>query len=149
MSGTRRTRMTLLAHLGRRIIGALSAQRLRSQKRSSTGELFLRSWPITTPQHLDLPGLLNSPLRPPNLRQRLKTQVSSPWSGSSTRTSAAMAPIVESTVDSLKDTIHKLEKRVWELENKLEGRAPSSTNVSDQMRMILIGPPGAGPSTTL
>ena len=60
-----------------------------------------------------------------------------------------MAPIVESTVDSLKDTIHKLEKRVWELENKLEGRAPNSTNVSDQMRMILIGPPGAGPSSAL
>jgi len=41
-------------------------------------------------------------------------------------------------------TITQLENRVHELERKLEGKTGSS--VEDGMRMILIGPPGAGKS---
>ena len=55
-----------------------------------------------------------------------------------------MAPITEDQVTSLKDHIHKLEKRVYELENQLSGGTKKSSNLSEQMRMILIGPPGAG-----
>lgn len=57
-----------------------------------------------------------------------------------------MAPITDQMVDDLKSTISKLESRVQELEARLQGgkggaTAPSSTG---SMRMILMGPPGAG-----
>lgn len=53
-----------------------------------------------------------------------------------------MAPITDSQVDDLKDLVHKLEARVWSLERRLEGeKKPSAV---ETMRMILIGPPGAG-----
>jgi len=57
-----------------------------------------------------------------------------------------MAPITDSQVDDLKGLVHKLEARVWSLERKLGGddKKPS---VTDSMRMILIGPPGAGKGT--
>jgi hypothetical protein len=55
-----------------------------------------------------------------------------------------MAPITEGTVDSLKDLVNKLESRVAHLEARLEGKEKPSTGAS--MRMILIGPPGAGSS---
>lgn len=55
-----------------------------------------------------------------------------------------MAPIDEGTVDGLKDMVQKLERRIRTLEDKIEGREKTSTSVADQMRMILIGPPGAG-----
>lgn len=48
--------------------------------------------------------------------------------------------------DSLMKTITQLEDRVRELERKLEGKTSSS--VEDGMRMILIGPPGAGRSSS-
>lgn len=60
-----------------------------------------------------------------------------------------MAPIDEGTVDGLKDMVQKLERRVRNLEDKLEGREKTSQSVADQMRMILIGPPGAGTCSNL
>jgi adenylate kinase len=55
-----------------------------------------------------------------------------------------MAPINDGTVDELRNLVSSLEKRVHELEAKLEGKSTKPRNLSDQMRMILIGPPGAG-----
>lgn len=49
----------------------------------------------------------------------------------------------DSVVDTLKATVDKLEKRVVELESRLHGTATGSSS-SGAMRMILIGPPGAG-----
>jgi len=51
-------------------------------------------------------------------------------------------------VDQLKGTIDKLETRVAELEARLHGKAQSAASSlssnSDEMRIILMGPPGAG-----
>ena len=63
-----------------------------------------------------------------------------------------MAPITDDTVEALRDTIHKLESRVQQLEAKLaHSDGPSSTSSSKKalksVRMILMGPPGAGSST--
>jgi adenylate kinase len=58
-----------------------------------------------------------------------------------------MAPITDDQVNSLKAQVKALEKRIYELEQKASG-APAP-NISDQMRMILIGPPGAGTSRVL
>jgi adenylate kinase len=58
-----------------------------------------------------------------------------------------MAPITDDQVNSLKAQVKALEKRIYELEQKASG-APAP-NVSDQMRMILIGPPGAGTCSAL
>lgn len=58
-----------------------------------------------------------------------------------------MAPTAEDLVETLKSTVDKLESRVAELEGKLRSQAGGSTGGSqsnDGMRMILIGPPGAG-----
>lgn len=55
-----------------------------------------------------------------------------------------MAPITEETVSTLHSTIQSLEKRVRELEGKLNGGSGSGSNPLNTMRMILIGPPGAG-----
>lgn len=54
-----------------------------------------------------------------------------------------MAPITDETISGLKDTIHKLESRVVDLESRLvNGDKPKS--LTEQMRIILMGPPGAG-----
>jgi len=51
-------------------------------------------------------------------------------------------------VDQLKGTVDKLEARVAELEARLQGKAAgSSAPAEDGMRMILMGPPGAGKGT--
>lgn len=60
-----------------------------------------------------------------------------------------MAPITDDTVEALRDTIHKLESRVQQLEAKLEhsnesAPAGSSKKPFHSVRMILMGPPGAG-----
>ena len=55
-----------------------------------------------------------------------------------------MAPIIEDTVTSLKDTISKLEARVVELESRLVNGDKKPKSVAEQMRIILMGPPGAG-----
>lgn len=59
----------------------------------------------------------------------------------STTSADAMAPTDE--LGSLKSTIDSLQKRVEELEARLAGKASGGSN-SDGMRMILMGPPGAG-----
>jgi len=51
-----------------------------------------------------------------------------------------MAPLQDKVVDDLKSLVNKLESRVAELEQKLAGSSSSSSGV----RMILMGPPGAG-----
>jgi len=51
-----------------------------------------------------------------------------------------MAPTDSSVVDELKGIITKLESRVEELEQKLSGKDAAASS----MRMILMGPPGAG-----
>ncbi len=54
-----------------------------------------------------------------------------------------MAPITE----NLHELVEKLEQRVKDLESRLDiaGGAPK-TNTADGVRMILMGPPGAGTS---
>ena len=61
-----------------------------------------------------------------------------------------MAPILDETVDALKDLVHRLESRVQQLEAKLEGRDGAAASPSNSsVRMILMGPPGAGMFTFL
>lgn len=56
-----------------------------------------------------------------------------------------MAPITDDTVEALRDTIHKLESRVHKLEAKMGGGDSSQPRSSlASVRMILMGPPGAG-----
>ena len=72
---------------------------------------------------------------------------SPPRSGLRSFWSAAMAPITDDIVDTLRDTIHKLESRVQQLEAKLQGggsSSPSPSSGTNSVRMILMGPPGAG-----
>jgi len=60
-----------------------------------------------------------------------------------------MAPIREETVTDLKDLVTKLETRVRQLEDRLGGDGAKSRTPSQSMRMILMGPPGAGKPQTL
>ena len=54
-----------------------------------------------------------------------------------------MAPTRDETIDGLKDIIGKLESRVAQLEDRLvHGDKPKT--VTEHMRMVLMGPPGAG-----
>lgn len=63
-----------------------------------------------------------------------------------------MAPIRDETVDALRDLVNKLESRVDQLEAKLRqagGASPPrkyATN-AESIRVILMGPPGAGLKT--
>ncbi|KAL9110867.1 MAG: hypothetical protein Q9227_004667 [Pyrenula ochraceoflavens] len=52
-----------------------------------------------------------------------------------------MAPFTDDTVQDLRNSIQQLNERVHKLENALEGG--SSLTPAQQMRMILMGPPGA------
>lgn len=56
-----------------------------------------------------------------------------------------MAPIGDNTVQGLQDLVNRLEERVKQLEDKLhhaQGHSPAAS--AESVRMILIGPPGAG-----
>ncbi|KAL6720144.1 adenylate kinase [Lecanora helva] len=59
-----------------------------------------------------------------------------------------MAPITDDTVETLRDTIRKLEARVHQLEARMGGGDDSRAKGSlASVRMILMGPPGAGKGT--
>lgn len=60
-----------------------------------------------------------------------------------------MAPITDDIVSGLKDTIGKLEARVVDLESRLVNGDNKPKSVTEQMRIILMGPPGAGVSQWL
>jgi adenylate kinase len=53
-----------------------------------------------------------------------------------------------SAADTLRATVEKLQQQVEQLEKRLAGSVGGS-NTQDGMRMILIGPPGAGTSLAL
>ena len=58
-----------------------------------------------------------------------------------------MAPTPDELVQALQGTVDKLENRVAELEARLKGQPTggrSTARGGDGLRMILIGPPGAG-----
>ena len=58
-----------------------------------------------------------------------------------------MAPIGDDTVKSLHDLVNKLESRVKQLEDKLhQAQGHASPAPAESVRMILMGPPGAGES---
>lgn len=58
-----------------------------------------------------------------------------------------MAPIGDDTVQTLQDLVHKLESRVKQLEDKLSHAQAGTTHATTEgVRMILMGPPGAGTS---
>ncbi|KAF4313265.1 putative adenylate protein [Botryosphaeria dothidea] len=57
-----------------------------------------------------------------------------------------MAPTVEQIVDDIKSSIQRLETRMSDLEAKVEGK-PTGASPASAMRMILMGPPGAGKGT--
>lgn len=58
-----------------------------------------------------------------------------------------MAPIKDQTIQDLKDLVEKLESRVHELEHRLGGGGRKASSSAESMRMILMGPPGAGKGT--
>lgn len=55
-----------------------------------------------------------------------------------------MAPITDETVSGLKNTITQLEAKVVELEQRLVNGGEKPKSLTEQMRIILMGPPGAG-----
>lgn len=56
-----------------------------------------------------------------------------------------MAPITDQAVADLKQLVQKLEGRISELESRLDGgKGGASDKGEGSMRMILMGPPGAG-----
>ena len=57
-----------------------------------------------------------------------------------------MAPIDQQTVDDLKNMVKRLEMRVQELEGRIASGGTGANPLSS-MRMVLMGPPGAGELT--
>lgn len=58
-----------------------------------------------------------------------------------------MAPLQDSAVEDLKNTVKRLESRIVELETRLGGGGSGISSSADSIRMILMGPPGAGKGT--
>jgi adenylate kinase len=58
-----------------------------------------------------------------------------------------MAPLTDSAVDELKGTVSRLEQRIAELESRLQGQVGVADPSQESVRMILMGPPGAGKGT--
>jgi adenylate kinase len=59
-----------------------------------------------------------------------------------------MAPIGNDTVQALQDLVNKLESRVKQLEDKLtHAQGGTKHSTEEGVRMILMGPPGAGASS--
>lgn len=56
-----------------------------------------------------------------------------------------MAPITDEVVQDLKNLVTRLEARVHELESKIAGKPADAS--SQGMRMVIMGPPGAGTQT--
>ena len=60
-----------------------------------------------------------------------------------------MAPIGDDTVQTLQELVQKLESRVKQLEDKLEHASTGIKHTATEgVRMILMGPPGAGMYTS-
>jgi len=57
-----------------------------------------------------------------------------------------MAPTLED-VAGLKDLVNRLQERIENLERSVKSDSSSSNTTADQLRMILMGPPGAGKGT--
>ena len=55
-----------------------------------------------------------------------------------------MAPLTDASVDDLKSTVTSLEKRIADLEKRLAGQNGGAPASAESVRMILMGPPGAG-----
>ncbi|KAF2154732.1 adenylate kinase 1 [Myriangium duriaei CBS 260.36] len=55
--------------------------------------------------------------------------------------------MAEQLTDTIKQHIQRLEDRIVELENKLAGKPSGSSSSKDGLRMVFIGPPGAGKGT--
>jgi len=58
-----------------------------------------------------------------------------------------MAPTTDAAVSELKSTVQKLEQRIAELEGRSSGHGGGSSSAQESVRMILMGPPGAGKGT--
>lgn len=58
-----------------------------------------------------------------------------------------MAPLTDSAVSDLQSTVSRLEKRIAELETRLQGQVGIADRSQESIRMILMGPPGAGKGT--
>ena len=74
-------------------------------------------------------------------------RLSIPWSGIRASNQFKMPPIGDDTVQTLQDLVNKLESRVKQLEDKLtHAQSGTKHTPAEGVRMILMGPPGAGVS---
>jgi hypothetical protein len=111
-----------------------SLDSLKAYKNSTTSPVFLS---CRNPQLLF--SSLSAPLGPG------PQHLSIPWSGFRAHNQFKMPPIGDDTVQTLQDLVNKLESRVKQLEDKLTHAQAGTKHVpAEGVRMILMGPPGAG-----
>lgn len=55
-----------------------------------------------------------------------------------------MAPISDETASKLQEMVDKLEARVKDLESRISQGGAASSKPKDEVRMVIMGPPGAG-----